>query len=147
MWRERSFGDAVENILIDLAGNITWTKLFFNPGVQFDDVFVGVPHLLRDRTERIRSGPVGDVAGIAAADIDHHRFVSFQYPPASHYRSSRVEPSCANRSVECVRIGRRLAKRHSTIMVFHVETPDAEDSLMAGHPQDVLHQRPTFKLL
>src|SRR5437870_13332224 len=96
MWRERSFGDAVENILIDLAGNITWTKLFYNPGVQFDDVFVGVPHLLRDRTERIRPAPVGDVADIAAGDLDHDRFVTFQYPPAAHYRIRLIAPSCHN---------------------------------------------------
>ena len=145
MSREGSLGHPIENILINLAGNVSGAEFLFDPRIQFDDVVIGVPHLLRDRTKRIRPGPIGDITGIASADIDHDRFVSFQDPPASHYRSSRVKSACTNGPIECVRISRRLAKRHRSIMHLHIETPDARYSLVAGHSQDVFDAGGKFK--
>ena len=94
------YNDYIHDARVDFTWNVARTKLLFDPRIQFKNELMGVLHLGRYGPDRICPGAIGDVAGVAAADIDHDGLAALQSFLAPHRGHSGIKAAHTDRPVE-----------------------------------------------
>src|SRR4030095_13279928 len=97
-----------------------------------------IAKLLRQRPKGVDTSSIGDIAGVPANDVHHHRLTSPQLFSSPHRRYRRVKAPHAYGTIKTVGIGCSVAEGHRAVVHFHIESTHTRQTLVAGAAHDKL---------